>query len=90
MPYRAPVSEFRFVFDHVVGLQQVRATDRFAEADADVVDAILTEAGRMCEEVLAPLQRNGDEHPARLENGVVRSSPEISRGRYTALTASLA
>ena len=80
MPYRAPVSEFRFVFDHVVGLQQVRATDRFAEADADVVDAILTEAGRMCEEVLAPLQRNGDEHPARLENGVVRSSPGFAEG----------
>ncbi len=32
MPYRAPVSEFRFLFDHVVGLDQVTATDRFAEA----------------------------------------------------------
>lgn len=32
MPYRAPVSEFRFVFDHVVGMDQVAATDTFAEA----------------------------------------------------------
>ena len=80
MPYRAPVSEFRFLFDHVVGLDQVTATDRFAEADRDTVDAILTEAGRMCEDVLSPLQRAGDQHPARLENGVVRTSPGFAEG----------
>ena len=80
MPYRAPVSEFRFLFDKVVGLGQVTGTDRFDEADADVVEAILTEAGRMCEEVLAPLQRNGDLHPARLDNGVVRTSPGFAEG----------
>ncbi|MDJ0826373.1 MAG: acyl-CoA dehydrogenase [Rhodobacter sp.] len=80
MPYRAPVSEFRFLFDHVVGMDRVAATDRFADAEAQVVEAILTEAGRMCEEVLAPLQRGGDLHPARLENGVVRTSPGFDAG----------
>ncbi len=80
MPYRAPVADFRFLFANVVGLEQVTATDRFAEADADVVDAILTEAAKLCEEVLAPLQRAGDTHPARLENGVVRTSPGFAEG----------
>ena len=80
MPYRAPVSEFRFLFDHVVGLGQVTQTNRFAEADAETVDAILSEAGRLCEDVLAPLQRNGDLHPAKLENGVVRTSPGFAQG----------
>ncbi|SEN75143.1 acyl-CoA dehydrogenase [Palleronia pelagia] len=80
MPYRAPVRDYSFLFDHVVGLEQVTATDRFAEATPDMVEAILTEAGRMCEEVLAPLQRNGDTHPARLENGVVRTSPGFDEG----------
>jgi hypothetical protein len=80
MPYHAPVSEFRFLFDHVVGLAQVTQTDRFAEADADTVEAILSEAGRLCEDVLAPLQRNGDLHPARLENGIVRTSPGFAEG----------
>ncbi|MFZ5965265.1 acyl-CoA dehydrogenase [Thalassococcus sp. BH17M4-6] len=80
MPYRAPISEYRFLFDHVVGFDAVTATDRFSEATPDMVDAILTEAGKMCEEVLAPLQRAGDQHPARLENGVVRTSPGFAEG----------
>lgn len=80
MTYRAPVDEYTFLFDHVVGLDQVRATDRFSEATEDVTTAILREAGKMCEEVLAPLQRNGDLHPAVLENGVVRTSPGFDKG----------
>ncbi len=75
MPYRAPVEEFRFIFDEVVGFQQLCETEVFAEATDDVAAAILGEAGKMCEEVIAPVNRNGDLHPARLENGVVRSSP---------------
>jgi len=86
MPYRAPLSEFGFLFDHVVGLDQVCATDLFADASRDVTDAILAEAGRLCEGVLAPLQRPGDLHPARLENGIVRTSPGFAEG-YRALAA---
>mgnify|MGYP001793849381 CR=1 FL=1 len=85
MPYRAPVGEFQFLFDKVVGMDQLRATERFAEATPDLTDAILTEAGRMCEEVLSPLQRAGDLHPARLENGVVRCSPGFDAG-YKAIS----
>ena len=85
MPYRAPVEDYKFLFDHVVGLRQVTETDRFAEATPDVTGAILSEAGRMCEEVLHPLQRNGDLHPAVLENGVVRTSPGYADG-YKAIS----
>ncbi|MCP3970637.1 MAG: acyl-CoA dehydrogenase [Rhodobacteraceae bacterium] len=80
MAYRAPLPEFRFLFDHVVGLARVTAVERFAQADGDTVEAILTGAGRLCEEALAPLQRSGDLHPARLENGVVRTSPRFADG----------
>ncbi|MEP5089134.1 MAG: acyl-CoA dehydrogenase family protein, partial [Paracoccaceae bacterium] len=80
MPYLAPVHEYQFLLQKVVGLGQVTATERFAEATDDVTSAILTEAGRLCEEVLSPLQRNGDLHPAVLENGVVRTSPGFSDG----------
>ncbi|MEC7258244.1 MAG: acyl-CoA dehydrogenase family protein, partial [Pseudomonadota bacterium] len=80
MPYRAPVSDYEFLLRHIVGYGRVSGTDRFAEADADVASAILTEAGKMCEEIMAPLQRNGDLTPARLENGVVRTSPGFAEG----------
>ncbi|MDF1718106.1 MAG: acyl-CoA dehydrogenase [Antarcticimicrobium sp.] len=80
MPYRAPVSEYEFLFRHVVGYDQVSETARFSEADGDTVSAILTEAGKMCEEVMAPMQRDGDLHPARLENGVLRTPPGFGDG----------
>jgi acyl-CoA dehydrogenase len=95
MPYRAPLSEFQFMYRHVVGLEQVTGTELFAEASGDVVEAILAEAGRLCEETLAPLNRAGDMHPARLENGVVRTSPgfadgykAIATGGWVGMTAS--
>ncbi|MFN3938159.1 MAG: acyl-CoA dehydrogenase [Gemmobacter sp.] len=95
MPYRAPVAEFRFLFDHVVGLEQVAATDLFSEAAPETVEAILSEAGKLCEQVLAPLQRAGDQHPARLENGVVRTTPgyaeayrPIAEGGWVGMAAS--
>ena len=75
MPYTAPVGEFKFLLAHVAGFAQVAATDRFAEATPDVTDAVLTEAGKLCDEVMAPLARVSDLQPARLENGVVRTAP---------------
>ena len=80
MPYRSPLNELRFHLDHVAGFAQVAATPRFAEASPDTVDAVLAEAARLCDEALAPLNRAGDLHPARLENGVVRTSPGFAQG----------
>ncbi|MEZ5725214.1 MAG: acyl-CoA dehydrogenase [Paracoccaceae bacterium] len=80
MPYRAPVDQIRFILNHVVPFDKVAATETFAEASGDMVDAILAEAGRMATEVLAPLNISGDQTPARLENGVLRSSPGFDKG----------
>ncbi len=80
MPYRAPVTDYEFLFRHVIGFDQVAGTERFAEASEDMVAAILTEAGKMSEEVMSPLQRSGDLEPARLENGIVRTSPGFADG----------
>ena len=80
MPYRSPITDFRFIMDHVVGFDQVAATDRFADASPDVCDAILTEAAKLSDEVLAPLQKSGDQYPAVLENGIVRTSPGFGDG----------
>ncbi len=75
MAYRAPVEEMRFVLDAVIGAGRLAGTGRFAEATPETVDAVLAEAARLAEDVLAPLRRAGDLEPARLENGVVRTTP---------------
>lgn len=75
MPYRAPLRDIAFLLDHVVGFDAVRQTPRFADATGETTQAILSEAARLCEDVLVPLNRVGDLHPARLENGIVRSAP---------------
>ncbi|MEM9124236.1 MAG: acyl-CoA dehydrogenase [Pseudomonadota bacterium] len=80
MSYQAPLSDYRFLMDNVIGFDTVAATDRFADASPDMVNAILSEAGKLCEEVLAPLQRPGDLEPAHLENGVTRTSPGFGDG----------
>lgn len=80
MAYRAPVKDFQFLLNHVVGFERVASTERFAEASPDMVDAILAEAGKLCEDVLSPLQRSGDVQGAALENGIVRTSPGFADG----------
>ena len=80
MTYHAVTDEFTFLMEHILDMGVLRDTDRFADATEDVSRAILSEAGKLCEEVLAPLQRSGDLHPARLENGVVRTSPGFAEG----------
>lgn len=94
MSYRAPLQDFHFLMEHVAGLDAVRATDRFAEASADLCSAIVTEAGKLCEDVLAPLNRAGDLEGAKLENGVVRTAPgfveaykALAEGGWTAINA---
>ena len=80
MSYRAPLAEYQFLFDHVVGFDAVTAQPRFEDAGGDMTAAVLTEAAHLCDEKIAPLNRKGDLTPARLENGVVRTSPGFAEG----------
>ena len=86
MPFRAPIVEYEFMLRHIVDYEKVTSTEKFQDASLDVVDAILNEAGKMCNEVMAPVQRNGDLHPAVLENGIVRTSPGYAEA-YSAISA---
>ena len=80
MPYSAPVTEQLFLLNNVLDFPRVSATDKFADSGEEMVSAILTEASKLAKDVLAPLQRDGDLHPAVLENGVVRTSPGFKEG----------
>ncbi|MEO8531236.1 MAG: acyl-CoA dehydrogenase, partial [Deltaproteobacteria bacterium] len=80
MAYKSPVAEYRFILEHIVPFADVTASDRYAHATPDTSAQILTEAARMCDDILAPLQRNADTDPCRLENGVIRTSKGFAQG----------
>ncbi|WP_375462845.1 acyl-CoA dehydrogenase [uncultured Methylobacterium sp.] len=77
MSYRAPVSEMVFTLRHVAGLDGAGAV---TPADAE---AILTEAGRLASDVIAPLNRIGDRHGASLSDGVVTTAPGFAQAYRT-------
>jgi acyl-CoA dehydrogenase len=63
--YKAPVEDALFLLNDVFHIERYANLSGFSEATPDVVAAVLGTAGRFCEEVLAPLNRVGDEEGCR-------------------------
>ena len=95
MTYRAPVRDLAFTLD-VVGADQLSATGAFPDYDSDVRDAVLQAAGQFSEEVLAPLNRIGDQKGSTYADGAVTAAPgfadayrQFAAGGWTGLSASV-
>ncbi len=83
MSFTPPVTEQRFVLEHIAGIGDLAASDRFADATGDMVDAILDGAGQLAAGEWAPLNRIGDTEGAKLtDEGVVM--PDGYRDAYQA------
>jgi alkylation response protein AidB-like acyl-CoA dehydrogenase len=65
MTYTPPITEQRFLLDHVVQIDELAGHNRFADVTPDLVDAILEGAGAFAAGEFAPLNRVGDQVGAK-------------------------
>ena len=69
--FTAPTKDQQFILHDVLTISEM-AIPGYGDLDRDFTDAVLTEAGKLASEVLAPLNMVGDKQGCTLENGVVR------------------
>lgn len=73
--YKAPVRDIQFALFEVLGAEAHYEKIGAQDANRELVDAIITEGAKFAEEVLAPLNRSGDEIGCQFDNGVVTTPP---------------
>jgi alkylation response protein AidB-like acyl-CoA dehydrogenase len=69
--FKAPQKEALFVMNELLGFEKHYADLGFTDATPDMVEAIFSEAAKFAENVLAPINANGDEEGCKWEDGVV-------------------
>ena len=73
--YTAPVKDMMFLFEKLRDNKNYNELEKYNEVSADLVKDILEEAAKINQNLILPLAKAGDENPAILENGVVRTPP---------------
>ncbi len=73
--YTAPVDDMMFLFEKLRNNQKYNELEKYKEVTSDLVKDILQEAAKINQNLILPLAKTGDENPAVLENGVVRTPP---------------
>ncbi|WP_158938334.1 acyl-CoA dehydrogenase [Burkholderia sp. S171] len=75
MSYRAPVKDMLFVMKELADIESIAALPGFEDASLDTAQAVLEEAARFNNEVVAPLNFEGDKNPSFWKNGEVTTTP---------------
>jgi len=73
--YRAPLGDIKFALKHGAALERALEEGFFGDLTTDVVDAVLAEAARIANEVIAPLNRVGDKYGTPFKDGTVTTPP---------------
>ena len=81
--YTAPLRDLRFVYEELFDAGEITALEDYQEATPDLVNAIVEEGAKLCQNELFPLNRSGDEEGCHFDNGNVRT-PEGFRSAYAA------
>lgn len=75
MAYDAPLSDLAFALTKLSGLGRLEGNPAFENYDADLIDPILEEAGKLARDILAPLNQSGDKAGAVLGDNGVTAAP---------------
>ena len=73
--FKAPVKDILFAFDVLNSYEKLNNIDRFKDFNIDIAVPAIEECSKFAEEVLAPINADGDKHGAKFNNGVVNMPP---------------
>jgi len=73
--YRAPLDDMMFLFEKLRDNSHYNSLEKYKEVSPALAKDILEQAAQLTENLILPLAKAGDETPAKLENGVVRTPP---------------
>ena len=85
MTYRAPVRDQMFVLRDVLNIAQYADLPGFADASVELVEQVLTEGAKFCEEVLAPLNGVGDKQGCVWSPDHTVKTPDGFKAAYQAM-----
>jgi alkylation response protein AidB-like acyl-CoA dehydrogenase len=74
MTYRAPLRDMMFTITDLAGLANVSQMPGFEEASIDTAQAVLEEAAKLSQDVIAPLNWEGDRAPSSFKDGEVTTT----------------
>ncbi|MDM8359468.1 acyl-CoA dehydrogenase [Pandoraea communis] len=75
MSYQAPIKDMQFVMNELADLTRIAALPGYEDASPELAQAVLEEAARFNQEVLAPLNFIGDQQPSTWKDGAVTTTP---------------
>ena len=75
--YRPPLDDIRLVLDEISDISAICDLPAFEHVDVETIDGVLDELGRFVAEVIAPVNRIGDEQGCSVADGVVTVPDEF-------------
>src|ERR1039458_6265286 len=79
MSYAAPVKDMLFVMKEIAGIDKIALIPGFEDFGYDTAAAVLEESAKFCNEVIAPLNREGDINPSTWHDGKVTVTPGFKK-----------
>ncbi|MDP7142085.1 MAG: acyl-CoA dehydrogenase C-terminal domain-containing protein [Alphaproteobacteria bacterium] len=83
--FNAPTDDIKFVLHEILKCETLSALPGYEDASADLIDQIIDEGSKLCQEELFPLNQSGDEEGCHFDNGTV-TTPKGFQQAYDLFT----